>query len=151
MLQEPNQGRRLRPLEEDLLHLSSRWSGRYVRPNSPHPDSRASLRQQKVSGVQLRVRKRISQPLKSHAHRVDLRFTTAVPFEQAGHVLADDQLRAEAPRVLQNAMNSRTCLASALVDARTILLPLRVFRIHGLAHEAGHEQSPHPGRRFARQ
>ena len=71
---------------------------------------------------------------------MDLRFTTAVPCEQAGHVLADDQLRAEAPRVLQNAMKSLTCLASALIDAQTILLPLRVFRRHGLAHEAGHKQ-----------
>ena len=72
---------------------------------------------------------------------MDLRFTTAVPFEQAGHVLADDQLRAEAPRVLHHAMKkSLTCLASALIDAQTILLPLRVFRRHGLAHEAGHKQ-----------
>ena len=60
--------------------------------------------------------------------------------EQAGHILADDQLPAEAPRVLQNAMKSLTCLASALIDAQTILLPWRVFRRHGLAHEAGHEQ-----------
>ena len=71
---------------------------------------------------------------------MDLRFTTAVPFEQADHVLADDQLRAEAPRVLQNVMKSLTCLANALIDAQTILLPLRVFPRHGLAHEAGHEQ-----------
>ena len=35
---------------------------------------------------------------------------------------------------------SVTCLASALIDAQTILLRLRVFRTHGLAHEAGHEQ-----------
>jgi hypothetical protein len=113
-------------LEEDLLHLSSRWSGRYVRPNSPHPDARASLRHQKASCVQLHVRKRVSQLLESRANRVDLWIATTVPLEQAGHVLADDQLRAEAPRVLQNAMKGLTCLAR-----------LRT--------------SPHPGRCFPRQ
>ena len=71
---------------------------------------------------------------------MDLRFTTAVPFEQAGHVLAYDHLRAKAPRVLHHAMKSPTCLASALIDAQTILLALRVFRRHGLAHESGHKQ-----------
>ena len=71
---------------------------------------------------------------------MELWFTTAAPFEQADHVLADDQLRAEAPRVLQNAMRGLTCLASAIIDAQTISLPLRVFRRHGLAHETGHEQ-----------
>ena len=71
---------------------------------------------------------------------MDMRFTAATPCEQAGHVLAYDQLRAEAPRVLQNDMKSLTCLACAIIDAQTILLPLRVFRRHGLAHEAGHEE-----------
>ena len=60
--------------------------------------------------------------------------------EQAGHVLAYDQLRAEALRVLQNAMTCLTCLASAIIDALTIFTLLRVFRRHGLAHEAGHKQ-----------
>jgi hypothetical protein len=73
------------------------------------------------------------------AHRLNLWIATTALLEQAGHVLADDQLWAEAPRVPQNALETLTCLASTIIDAFAVITPLCVLRKHGFAHEAGHE------------